>query len=106
VAADALIASIGNLPTPVRVKVVGPAFFDGEHRRAPGTAIPPHNHGHCNRDSRSLWGDSSGVRGVRAAAGRVAPSADSPLPVAHAPRRVSANRRTLTKVEKSAAMLG
>ena len=54
-AAGATIAANGDLSKPVRVKVVGPAFFDGEHRGAQGTSNPPHQHGRCNRDSRSLW---------------------------------------------------
>ena len=54
-AAGATIASNGDLSTAVRMKFVGPAFFDGEHRGARGTSNPPHNHGRCNRDSRSLW---------------------------------------------------
>ena len=54
-AAGATIASNGDLSTPVKVKIVGAAFFDGEHRGAQGTSNPPHAHGRCNRDSRSLW---------------------------------------------------
>lgn len=54
-AAGATYSSAGDLAPPVRVKIVGAAFFDGEHRGAQGTPKPPHQHGRCNRDSRSLW---------------------------------------------------
>ena len=47
-AAGATIASNGDLSKPVRVKVVGPAFFDGEHRGAAfsrGEAVKKSNQG-------------------------------------------------------------
>jgi hypothetical protein len=53
--AGVTINSSGDLSSPVRMKIVGPAFFDAEHRGARGTPNPPHGHGRCNRDSRSLW---------------------------------------------------
>ncbi len=40
---------------PVRVTVVGPAFFDAQHRGAKGTAKPPSSHGNCNSSSSALW---------------------------------------------------
>jgi hypothetical protein len=53
--AGVTINSSGDLSSPVRVKIVGPAFFDAEHRGARGTTNPPHGHGRCNSDSRALW---------------------------------------------------
>jgi hypothetical protein len=40
---------------PVRVTVIGPAFFDAQHRGAKGTSKPPSGHGHCNSSSSALW---------------------------------------------------
>lgn len=53
--AGATIDSHCDLSKPVHVKIVGPAFFDGEHRGARGTTNPPHGHGRCNSSSRALW---------------------------------------------------
>jgi hypothetical protein len=45
----------GGVATAVRIKVIGPAFFDGEHRGGRGTTNAPHGHGHCNASTRALW---------------------------------------------------
>ena len=45
----------GDLAVPVKIRVIGPAFFDGQHRGAKGTSKPPHGHGHCNSSTRALW---------------------------------------------------
>lgn len=45
----------GDLSTPIQVTLVGPAFFDGEHRGAKGTKNPPRAHGRCNSVSQALW---------------------------------------------------
>lgn len=44
----------GRVTPPVRVRVVGPAFFDAEHLR--GTTHPrAHAHGRCDGSPLSLW---------------------------------------------------
>jgi hypothetical protein len=43
------------LVPPVRITVIGPAFFDGEHRGAKGSGKPPSGHGHCNALDSALW---------------------------------------------------
>ncbi len=40
---------------PVRLTVVGLAFFDAQHRGAKGSGKPPTLHGHCNASDRALW---------------------------------------------------
>ena len=40
---------------PVRVTVVGPAFFDAQHRGAKGSGKPPSKHGNCNASDSALW---------------------------------------------------
>jgi hypothetical protein len=35
--------------------VIGPAFFDAEHRGAKGSGKPPSGHGHCNASDSALW---------------------------------------------------
>ena len=40
---------------PVRLTVVGPAFFDGQHRGARGSGKLPSGHGHCNTSDNALW---------------------------------------------------
>ena len=37
---------------PVRVTVVGPVFFDAQHRGAKGSGKPPSKHGNCNASDR------------------------------------------------------
>jgi hypothetical protein len=51
--AGSTINSSGDVKPPVRVKVTGLAFFDGQHRGA-GTK-PPHQHGRCNSKTSALW---------------------------------------------------
>jgi len=54
---DALVQSTSagdqDFSPAVRVRVIGAAFFDGEHRGA--GANPPHGHGRCNSSTRALW---------------------------------------------------
>ena len=40
---------------PVRLTVVGLAFFDGQHRGGKGSGNPPSGHGHCNASDPALW---------------------------------------------------
>jgi hypothetical protein len=40
---------------PVRVTVVGPAFFDAQHRGGKGSGKPPWKHGNCNASDGALW---------------------------------------------------
>ena len=40
---------------PVRLTVIGLAFFDAQHRGAQGSGNPPSGHGHCNSSDRALW---------------------------------------------------
>ena len=40
---------------PVRLTVVGMAFFDAQHRGAKGSGKPPSGHGHCNSSDGALW---------------------------------------------------
>jgi hypothetical protein len=50
------VAGNGDLATPQRVRVIGPAFFDGEHRG--GAAHRDRTdgaHGRCNSSARALW---------------------------------------------------
>src|SRR5207247_7790577 len=41
-----------TLRPPVRIKVTGPAFYDGWHR---GGSTGASGHGHCNKSARALW---------------------------------------------------
>ena len=54
---DALVGSTStgdeDFNQPVRLRFIGPAFFDGEHRGAGSN--PPHGHGRCNSSTRALW---------------------------------------------------
>ena len=45
----------GDFTTPVRMRFIGAAFFDGQHRGARGTSNPPHQHGRCNSTTAALW---------------------------------------------------
>jgi hypothetical protein len=45
----------GDFAEPVRMRFIGAAFFDGQHRGARGTANPPHQHGRCNSSTAALW---------------------------------------------------
>ena len=45
----------GDVAAPVKIRVMGVAFFDGQHRGAKGTSNPPHGHGRCNSSNRALW---------------------------------------------------
>ncbi|PYO92724.1 MAG: hypothetical protein DMD62_12340 [Gemmatimonadetes bacterium] len=40
---------------PVRLTVIGPAFFDAQHRGAKGSGKPPSKHGNCNSSAGALW---------------------------------------------------
>ena len=51
--AGSTIDDNGDVKPPVRVKVKGLAFFDGEHRGA--GSKPPHQHGRCNSKTSALW---------------------------------------------------
>lgn len=51
--AGSIIKSTGDVVPPVRVKVTGLVFFDGEPRGA-GTK-PSHKHGRCNSKTSALW---------------------------------------------------
>ncbi len=55
-AGGATVASNGDVSEPVRVRVVGPAFFDGEHRGGAGRRDRTDGaHGRCNSSDRALW---------------------------------------------------
>jgi hypothetical protein len=51
--AGAKIAQNGDVSPPVRIRVTGLPFFDGEHRGAGSN--PPHQHGRCNSTVNALW---------------------------------------------------
>jgi hypothetical protein len=51
--AGSTINGSGDVVPPVRVKVSGLAFFDGEHRGAGSNQ--PHKHGRCNSKTSALW---------------------------------------------------
>jgi len=51
--AGSIINGSGNVVPPVRLKVTGLAFFDGEHRGSGSN--PPHQHGRCNSKTSALW---------------------------------------------------
>jgi hypothetical protein len=51
--AGSTINGSGDVKPPVRVKVAGLTFFDGEHRGAGSN--PPHQHGRCNSKTSALW---------------------------------------------------
>jgi hypothetical protein len=51
--AGSTINGSGDITPPVRLKVTGLAFFDGEHRGAGSN--PPHQHGRCNSKTSALW---------------------------------------------------
>ena len=49
-------SSSGNVAQPVRLRFIGAAFFDGEHRGgATRRDQTDGNHGHCNSSARALW---------------------------------------------------
>ncbi len=46
----------GRIARAVRIRIIGPAFFDGEHRGAAGRRDSTDgSHGHCNLSARALW---------------------------------------------------
>ena len=46
----------GELTEPLRLRVIGPALFDGEHRGGPDRRDQTDgSHGHCNLSARALW---------------------------------------------------
>jgi hypothetical protein len=48
--------SNGDVVPPVRVRVIGAAFFDGEHRGGPTRRDSTDGaHGRCNSSARALW---------------------------------------------------
>ncbi len=48
--------SSGDLSQPLRVRVVGAAFFDGQHRGGAGRRDRTDgSHGRCNSSARALW---------------------------------------------------
>lgn len=48
--------SNGDVVPPVRVRVIGAAFFDGEHRGGPANRDRTDGaHGRCNASARALW---------------------------------------------------
>jgi hypothetical protein len=50
------VNSNGDLATPIRVRVIGAAFFDGEHRGGPTRRDQTDGaHGRCNSSARALW---------------------------------------------------
>jgi hypothetical protein len=51
--AGSTINGSGDVVPPVRLKVTGLAFFDGEHRGSGSN--PPHQHGRCNSKTSALW---------------------------------------------------
>jgi hypothetical protein len=51
--AGATIAQNGDVTPPVRIRVTGLGFFDGEHRGAGSN--PPNHHGRCNSTVNALW---------------------------------------------------
>ena len=52
---NSTISTKKQIVPPVRLTVVGLAFFDGQHRGAQGTGNPPSGHGHCNTSDSALW---------------------------------------------------
>ena len=54
--AGAPVTAAGEVTAPVRLRVIGPAFFDGEHRGGPDRRDQTDgSHGHCNLSARALW---------------------------------------------------
>lgn len=48
--------SNGDVSPPVRLRFIGAAFFDGEHRGGPGRRDQTDGaHGRCNSSARALW---------------------------------------------------
>ncbi len=48
--------SNGDVSPPVRLRMIGAAFFDGEHRGGPGHRDRTDGaHGRCNASARALW---------------------------------------------------
>jgi hypothetical protein len=48
--------STGDVQEPVRVRVIGAAFFDGQHRGGPTRRDQTDGaHGRCNSSARALW---------------------------------------------------
>jgi hypothetical protein len=45
----------GDYPTPIKMRFIGAAFFDGFHRGKQGTTNPPSGHGRCNSSTSALW---------------------------------------------------
>jgi hypothetical protein len=52
--ASSAVRSDGRVDPPVRLRVIGAAFFDGEHRGSDHRKTDGH-HGHCNSSARALW---------------------------------------------------
>jgi len=44
-----------HVTPPIRITVIGPAFFDGEHRGSRMSGSPPSGHGNCNASASALW---------------------------------------------------
>lgn len=54
--ATTTVASNGDLASPVRIRIIGAAFFDGEHRGGPTRRDQTDGaHGRCNSSARALW---------------------------------------------------
>ncbi len=54
--AGAPVTAAGEVTAPVRLRVIGTAFFDGEHRGGPDRRDQTDgSHGHCNLSARALW---------------------------------------------------
>lgn len=54
--AASAMGSTGDVTPPVRVRFVGAAFFDGEHRGGPTRRDQTDgSHGRCNASARALW---------------------------------------------------
>ncbi len=54
--AGAAVPPGGELTEPLRLRVIGPALFDGEHRGGPDRRDQTDgSHGHCNLSARGLW---------------------------------------------------
>src|SRR5207247_9621871 len=54
--AGAPVTAAGEVTAPVRLRVIGTAFVDGEHRGGPDRRDQTDgSHGHCNLSARALW---------------------------------------------------
>lgn len=49
------IAKDGDLADPLQVRIIGAAFFDGQHRRRAHQREQIDGHGRCNSSVRALW---------------------------------------------------